>query len=81
MKRLLFKAISSSITLSSLDERLVPDLSRDRGRSIGDNLNINEEGTEQMIVILQSLNHDSVGYQHACTQVGLIKKAYPCKCN
>jgi hypothetical protein len=34
-----------------------------------------EEGSEQMIVTLQSLHHGSVGYQHARTRVGLTKKA------
>jgi hypothetical protein len=34
-----------------------------------------------MIITLQSLHHDSVGYQHVHTRVDLIKKAYPCKCN
>jgi hypothetical protein len=63
------------------DERLVPDLLRGRGRSIGGDLDVAEEGSEQTIVTLQSLHHGFVGYQHACTQVGLTKKAYPCKCN
>jgi hypothetical protein len=45
------------------------------------NLNVGEEGSEQMIVTLQSLPHGSVGYQHARTRVDLTKKAYPYKCN
>jgi hypothetical protein len=57
------------------DERLVPDLSRGRGRSVGGDLDIGEEGSEQTIETLQSLHHDSVSYQHACTRVGLAKKA------
>jgi hypothetical protein len=57
-----------------LDERLVPDLPRGRGRLIGGDLDIGEEGSEQTIVTLQSLHHDSVGYQHARTRVGLAKK-------
>jgi hypothetical protein len=32
--------------------RLVPDLPRGRGRSVGGDLNIGEEGFEQMIVTL-----------------------------
>jgi hypothetical protein len=63
------------------DERLVPDLPRGRGRSIDEDLDVGEEGSEQTIVTLQSLHHDSDGYQHARTRVGLTKKAYPCKCN
>jgi hypothetical protein len=46
------------------DERLVPDPPRGRGRSIGGDLNVGEEGSEQTIVTLQSLPHGSVGYQH-----------------
>jgi hypothetical protein len=57
------------------NEGLVPDLLRGRGRSIGGDLDVSEEGSEQMIVILQSLHHGSVGYQHARTRVGLVKKA------
>jgi hypothetical protein len=49
------------------DERLVPDLPSDRGRSIGGDLDVGEEGSEQTIVTLQSLHHGSVGYQHART--------------
>jgi hypothetical protein len=52
----------------------VPDLPRGRGRSIGGDLDIDEEGSEQMIVTLQSLHHGSVGYQHAHTRVGLTKR-------
>jgi hypothetical protein len=50
-----------------LDERLAPDLLRGRGRPIGGDLDIGEEGFEQMIVTLQSLHHGPVGYQHVCT--------------
>jgi hypothetical protein len=60
---------------------LVPDLLRGRGRSIGGDLNVGEEGSEQMIVTLQSLHHGSDGHQHVHTLVDLAKKAYPCKCN
>jgi hypothetical protein len=63
------------------DERLVHDLPWGSGRSIGGDLDIGEEGSEQMIVTLQSLHHDSVGYQHVHTWVDLTKKVYPCKCN
>jgi hypothetical protein len=62
------------------DERLVPDLLRGRGRSIGD-LDVGEEDSEQTIVTMQSLDHNSVSYQHVRTRLDLIKKAYPCKCN
>jgi hypothetical protein len=67
--------------LIPLDERLVPDLPRGRGRSIGGDLDVGEEGSEHTIVTLQSLHHGSIGYQHVRTRVDLAKKAYPCKCN
>jgi hypothetical protein len=35
--------------------------------SVGGDLNVGEEGSEQTIVTLQSLHHDLVGYQHART--------------
>jgi hypothetical protein len=56
-------------------ERLVPNLPRSRGRSIGGDLDIGEEGSEQTIVTLQSLHHGSVGYQHTRALVGVTKKA------
>jgi hypothetical protein len=58
-----------------LDERLVPDLPRGRGRLIGGDLDIGEEGSEQTIVTLQSLHHGSIGFEHAHPRVGLAKKA------
>jgi hypothetical protein len=63
------------------DERLVPGLPWGRGRSIGGDLNVDEEGSEQMIITLQSLHHNPIGYEHVRTRVDLMKKAYPCKCN
>jgi hypothetical protein len=58
-----------------------PDLPWGRGRSIDGDLDVGEEGSKQMIITLQSLHHDSIGYQHVRTWVDLTKKAYPCKCN
>jgi hypothetical protein len=58
-----------------LDERLVFDLSRGRGKSIGGDLDIDEEGSEQNNCNLQSLHNRSVGYQHVHTRVGLANKA------
>jgi hypothetical protein len=63
------------------DERLVPNNLRGRGKSIGRDLDVDEKALNKSIITLQSLHHSSVGYQHVCTQVGLAKKAYPCKCN
>jgi hypothetical protein len=54
---------------------MVPDLPQGRCVSIHGHLDIGEEGSEQMIVSLQSLHHGSVGYQHMRTQIGLTKKA------
>jgi hypothetical protein len=71
----------ANMCMISLDERLVSNLLRGRGRSIGEDLNIGEESSEQTIVTLQSLHHGSISYQHAHTRVGLTKKAYPYKCN
>jgi hypothetical protein len=46
-----------------LDERLGPDLPRCRGKSIGEDLNIDDEGSEQNFEPLQSLHHYSIGNQ------------------
>jgi hypothetical protein len=56
---------------------VVPDLLRGRGKLIGQDLDVDEEGSEQMIVTLQSPHHGSVGYQHVRTRVDLAKKVYP----
>jgi hypothetical protein len=45
------------------DERLGPDLSRGRGKSIGGDLDVDDEGSEQNFEPLQSLHHCSIGYQ------------------
>jgi hypothetical protein len=77
----LFLAPIITLRKKHSDERLVTDLPRGGGRSIGGDLNVGEEGSEQMIITLQSLHHGSVGYQHVHTRVDLTEKAYPCKCN
>jgi hypothetical protein len=59
----------------SSDGRLVPNLLRGRGMSISRDLNIGEEGSEQMIVTLQSLHYSSISYKHVRTRVGLTEKA------
>jgi hypothetical protein len=46
---------------------LVPVLPRGRGRSIGGDVDVGEEGSEQTIITLQSLHHGSDGFQHMCT--------------
>jgi hypothetical protein len=50
------------LEIRSFDERLSPDLSRIRGKSIDGNLNVDDECSEQNIKPLQSLHHYSVGY-------------------
>jgi hypothetical protein len=39
------------------------DLPRGRGKSIGGDLKVDEEGSEQNFEHLQSLHHCSIGYQ------------------
>jgi hypothetical protein len=45
------------------NERLGPDLLWGRGKSIGEDLDVDDEGSEQNFEPLQSLHHYSVGYQ------------------
>jgi hypothetical protein len=53
------------------DEGLVLDLLRSQGRSIGGDLDVGEEGSEQMIVTLHSLHHGSDGFHHTRKRVCL----------
>jgi hypothetical protein len=69
------------MVMAPLDERLVLDLPQGRGRSIGGDLDVGEEVSEQTVVTLQSLHHGSVGHQHMHTRVDPTKKAYLGKCN
>jgi hypothetical protein len=61
------KVASASPWIGDSDERLVPDLPRGTGRSIGGDLDVGEEGSEQSSETKQSLHHSSVDYQHAHT--------------
>jgi hypothetical protein len=45
------------------DERLSPDLLIGRGKSIGGDLDVDDEGSRQNFEPLQSLHHCSIGYQ------------------
>jgi hypothetical protein len=46
-----------------------------RGKSIGRDLDVDDEGSEQrQFKPVQSLHHDSVGYQPMRTRIGLTKK-------
>jgi hypothetical protein len=42
---------------------LIPDLLRGRGKSIGGDLDIDDEGSEQNVEPMQSLHHCFIGYQ------------------
>jgi hypothetical protein len=59
------------------DGRLSPDLLRGRGKLIGGDLDIDDEGSKHNINPLQSLHHNSVGYQSMHTRIDLTKKANP----
>jgi hypothetical protein len=45
------------------EESLDPDLPRGRGKSISEDLDVDDEGSEQNFEPLQSLHQYSVGYQ------------------
>jgi hypothetical protein len=49
--------------LTPLNEKLGPDLPRGRGKSIGGDLDVDDECSEQNFKPFQSLHHRSVGYQ------------------
>jgi hypothetical protein len=49
--------------LTARDEKLIFDLPRGRGKSIGGNIDVNDEGSEHNFETLQSLHHCFVGYQ------------------
>jgi hypothetical protein len=53
-----------------------PDLLRGTGKSIGGDLDVGDEGSEQRrFKPVQSLHHGSVGYQPMRTRISLSKKA------
>jgi hypothetical protein len=59
-----------------------PDLPRGTGKLIGGDLDIDDEGSEpRRFKSVQSLHHDSVGYQPVCTRIGLAKKAMSLQAN
>jgi hypothetical protein len=59
-----------------------PDLLRGTDKLIGRDLDVDDEGSEQrQFKPVQSLHHDSVGYQSAHAQIGLTKKAMPLQVN
>jgi uncharacterized OsmC-like protein len=53
-----------------------PDLSRGMGKSIGGDLDVDDEGSEKRrFEPVQSLHHSSVGCQPVHARIGLAKKA------
>jgi hypothetical protein len=59
-----------------------PDLPRGMGKSIGGDLNVDDEGSEQhRLEPVQSLHHDSIDYQPVRTRIGLAKKAMSLQAN
>jgi hypothetical protein len=53
-----------------------PDLLRGTGKSIGGDLDVDDEGSEQcQFESVQSLHHSSIGYQPVHTRIALAKKA------
>jgi hypothetical protein len=61
---------------------MTPDLLRGMGKSIGGDLDVDDEGSEQhWFKPVQSLHHDSVGYQPVRTRIGLTKKAMSLQVN
>jgi hypothetical protein len=59
-----------------------PDLLRDMGKSIGGDLYVDYEGSEQRrFEPMQSLHHGSVDYQPVHTRIGLTKKAISLQVN
>jgi hypothetical protein len=59
-----------------------PDLPRGTDKSICEDLNVDDEGSEQRrFEPVQSLHHGSVGYQAVHTRIGLAKKAMSLQAN
>jgi hypothetical protein len=59
-----------------------PDLPRGTGKSIGGDLDVDDEGSKQCrFEPVQSLHHDSVGYEPMHTRIGLAKKAMSLQAN
>jgi hypothetical protein len=60
----------------------VPIFREVRGKSIGGDLDVDDEGSEQRrFESVQSLHHGSVGYQPVRTRIGLAKKAMSLQAN
>jgi hypothetical protein len=58
------RAGGSLLKHDDVDSRMSPDLPRGMGKSIGGDLDIDDEGSEQCrFKPVQSLHHGSIGYQ------------------
>jgi hypothetical protein len=65
-----------ALFLAAYDSRMSPELLSGTSKSIGGDLNIDDEGSEQhRFERMQSLHHDFIGYQPVHTRIGLAKKA------
>jgi hypothetical protein len=59
-----------------------PDLSRGTSKSIGGDLDVDDEGSEQCwFEPVQSLHQGSIGYQPVHTRIALTKKAMSLQAN
>jgi hypothetical protein len=56
-----------------------PDLPRRRGKSIGGDLDVDDEGSEQNFEPLQSLHHYSVGYQSMKQELTSRRRLIPAR--
>jgi hypothetical protein len=56
---------------------LSPNLLRGKGKSIGGDIDIDDEGSEQNMEPLQSLHHDFVGYQYVQHKLTSPRKLIP----
>jgi hypothetical protein len=64
------------------DSRMSSDFLRGTSKSIGGDLDIDDECSEQCrFELVQSLHHGSVGYQPVHTRIGLAKKAMSLQAN
>jgi hypothetical protein len=65
-----------------VDSRMSLNLLRGTDKSIGGDLDVDDEGSEQhQFEPVQLLHHGSVGYQPVHTRIGLTKKAMSMQAN
>jgi hypothetical protein len=65
-----------------IDSRMSPDLPRGTGKLIGGDFDVDDEASEQRwFEPVQSLHHDSIGYQPARTRIGISKNAMSLQVN